>query len=115
MQHRLRLTRNDEINRVRQDGQTLANTNLVLGFLPNQLKQNRIAIIAGRSIGGAVQRNFAKRRLRSAIQSLVSEFDQGFDMVLIARKPILTVNYALIVTGLRDLAQDAGLLKDELN
>lgn len=49
MQRRLRLTRNDEINRVRQDGQTLANTNLVLGFLPNQLKQNRIAIIAGRS------------------------------------------------------------------
>jgi ribonuclease P protein component len=67
---KVRLTRSDDINRVRQEGQTLANAMLVLGFLPNQMDQNRIAVIAGRSLGGAVQRNFAKRRIRSAFQSL---------------------------------------------
>jgi ribonuclease P protein component len=115
VQRRLRLTRNDDIDRVRQNGQTLANAILVLGFLPNQLKQNRIAIIAGRSVGGAVQRNFAKRRLRSAAQSLALAFNQGYDLVLIARKPILQVKYAALVDGLKNLALDAGLMKDESN
>lgn len=115
MQRRLRLTRSDDINRVRQKGRSLANAILVLGFLPNYLNQNRIAVVAGRSVGGAVQRNFAKRRLRSAIQSLMLDFDQGFDLVLIARKPILDVDYPLIVNGLRNLVLQAGLMKDEAN
>ena len=115
MQRRLRLNHSDDIKRVRQHGRTLANALLVLGFLPNQLQQNRIAIIAGRSVGGAVQRNFAKRRLRSAIQSLMVNFNQGYDLVLIARKPILNVDYPLIVEGLQTLAKEAGLMKDEAN
>lgn len=115
MQRRLRLTRNDDIKRVRQEGRSLANAILVLGFLPNDLNQNRIAVIAGRSVGGAVQRNFAKRRLRSAIQEVIHKFDQGFDLVLIARKPILNVDYQKIVSGLHILSQEAGLLKDEAN
>jgi ribonuclease P protein component len=115
VQQRLRLTRNNDINRVRQDGQSLANALLVLVYLPNQLKHNRIAIIAGRSVGGAVQRNFAKRRLRSAIQSLALKLNQGYDLVLIARKPILTVDYVSIVDGLNNLAGNAGLVKDEIH
>jgi len=100
---------------VRQEGRSLANAILVLGFLPNYLKQNRVAIIAGRSVGGAVQRNFAKRRLRSAFQNLILELNLGYDLVLIARKPILVVDYSIIVNGLRNLAQQAGLTKDETN
>jgi ribonuclease P protein component len=115
VQRRLRLTHSEDIKRVRHEGRSLANTLLVLGFLPNHLQQNRIAIIAGRSVGGAFQRNYAKRRLRSAFQSLMMEFDQGFDLVLIARKPLLNVDYPLIVEGLRTLAKQAGLTKDEAN
>jgi len=115
VQRRLRLTRSDDIKRVRQEGRSLANTMLVLAFLPNQLNQNRITVIAGRSVGGAVQRNFAKRRLRSAIQDLIMEFEQGFDLVLIARRPVLSVDHTLIVRGLRSLALQAGLLKDKTN
>jgi hypothetical protein len=35
--------------------------------------------------------------------------------VLVARKPILSVDYSLIVKGLRNLALQAGLMKDEAN
>ena len=115
MQRRFRLTRSDDIKRVRRDGKTLANSILVLGFLPNQLEQNRIAIIGGRSLGGAVQRNFAKRRLRSAFHNLQTELVQGYDLVLIARKPILDVEYQTLVDGMRALASQAGLMKDLVN
>jgi ribonuclease P protein component len=112
VQRKLRLTRNVDINRVRQEGQTLANAMLVLGFLPNQMDQNRIAVIAGRSLGGAVQRNFAKRRIRSAFQSLQQELNQGNDLVLIARKPILACEYQKMVNAMQALFAQAGLMKD---
>ena len=115
MQRRLRLTHSDDIKRVRHEGRLLANTLLVLGFLPNHLQKNRIAFIAGRSVGGAVQRNLAKRRLRTAFQSLMMDINQGFDLVLIARKPLLNVDYPLVVEGLRSLVKQAGLTKDEAN
>ena len=112
MQRRFRLTRSDDINRVRQEGRSLANATLVLGFLPNQINQTRIAVIAGRSIGGAVQRNLAKRRIRSAFQALHMGLNQGYDLVLIARKPILQVDYQNVVNGLHALLIQAGLMKD---
>lgn len=115
MQRRLRLTRSDDINRVRQDGKSLANAMLVLGFLPNELNQNRIAVIAGRPIGGAVQRNFAKRRIRSAFQCLQKELDQGYDLVLIARKPIQTVDFQSVVDGMQSLLVKAGIMKELAN
>jgi ribonuclease P protein component len=115
VQRRFRLTRSDDINRVRQEGRSLANTMLVLGFLPNQINQSRIAVIAGRSIGGAVQRNLAKRRIRSAFQALHMGLHHGYDLVLIARKPILDVDYQKVVNGLNALLVQAGLMKDVQN
>ncbi len=112
MRRKFRLTRNDDIYRVRQEGRTLANAFLVLGFLPNQLEQNRIAVIGGRAVGGAVQRNYAKRRIRAAFHDLHTDLAQGYDLVLIARKPILDVDYQSLVDGMRALATQAGLMKD---
>lgn len=112
MQRSLRLTRNVDINRVRQDGKSLANAMLVLGFLPNEMGQNRIAVIAGRSLGGAIQRNFAKRRIRSAFQSLQKELNQGHDLIMIARKPILESDYQAVVNGMHTLLFQARLMKD---
>lgn len=115
MQRRFRLTRKDDIKRVRQKGRSLANTMVVLGFLPNYMEQNRAAVIAGRSVGGAVQRNYAKRRIRSAFQTLQTELNQGYDLVFIARKPILNVDYQSIKEGMQSLLLKAGLMKENAN
>ena len=115
MQRRFRLTRRNDIKRVRQEGRSLANAVLVLGFLPNQLKLNRTAVIAGRSVGGAVQRNFAKRRIRTALQTLQPDLDHGYDLILIARKPLLDADYQSIIDGMRSLFLQAGLLKEYVN
>lgn len=109
-----RLTRSEDINRVRQDGHSFAHPAIVLGFLPNQLTQNRTAVIAGRSVGGAVQRNLAKRRIRSAFQRLQGQLVLGYDLVLIARKPILEQPYETLVGSIQSLLVRAGLMKDEV-
>jgi ribonuclease P protein component len=109
-----RLTRSDDIKRVRGEGTSFAQETMVLVLLPNDLEENRIAVIAGRSIGGAVQRNLAKRRLRSAFQGFQHELQKGYDLVLIARRPILESDYQTLLDELRALFKQAELLKDKV-
>lgn len=110
-----RLTRSEDIKHVREEGHSFAQRSLVIGCLPNQTSINRIAIIAGRSVGGAVQRNLAKRRMRSAFQSIQRELTEGFDLVLIARKPILTQDYSKLLDEMRALFEKADLMKESVN
>jgi ribonuclease P protein component len=109
-----RLTRNEDIKSVRQEGITIAEEAIVLGFKSNDLERNRIAVIAGRSIGGAVQRNLAKRRMRSAFQCFQPMLVEGYDIVIIARKHILEIEYQALVDALRSLLEKAGLLKENV-
>lgn len=113
MKRRFRLTHSEEIYRVRHQGKSFVHDAIVLGVRPNQFDHNRIAVIAGRSVGGAVQRNLAKRRMRSAYKNLSKQMRQGYDLVIIARRPILDFVYSHLVDALEKLLDKAGLLKDK--
>ncbi|MCB1884868.1 MAG: ribonuclease P protein component [Geminicoccaceae bacterium] len=66
-----------------------------------------VGFTASRKVGGAVQRNRAKRRLRAAAADLVPRLGRpGHDYVLVARGRVLTCPYAEI---LRDL--ERGLME----
>lgn len=49
---------------------------------------DRVAVVAGKRVGGAVQRNRARRVLKAAWRQ-VAEAAQGRDAVLVAREPIV--------------------------
>jgi ribonuclease P protein component len=57
----------------------------------------RYGVVATRKIGGSVERNRAKRRLRALAKAvLLIHGHKGFDYVFIARDDILTRNFALM-------------------
>lgn len=57
----------------------------------------RFGIVATRKLGGAVQRNRAKRRLRALANSvLIDQGLPGFDYVFVAREEIFKRNFALM-------------------
>ncbi|MCK5314589.1 MAG: ribonuclease P protein component [Anaerolineales bacterium] len=88
MNRRFRLTRSADFKRVRRLGTSFAHPLIVLILLPNELEQPRIAVAASRHVGKAVKRNRAKRLIRAALHPLITSITPGWDILLIARRPM---------------------------
>jgi len=82
----------------------------VLIVLANDLSKVRMGVMAGRSAGGAVQRNRAKRLLRAGMQPLLERITPGHDLVLIARAGVLATNSPEVQNTLERLLRRAKLL-----
>lgn len=79
------LKRDKDFQSVYQNGQLIKTHFFNLYFRGNNLKQNRLGIIASRKFGEAVPRNRAKRLLREAFRFLEKNCQKGFDLVLSAK------------------------------
>lgn len=110
MQRRFRLTRSTDFKRVRNDGKSYAHPLVVLVTLPERGEQLRVGVTAGRALGGAVQRNRAKRRLRECIRPLLPHLQPGRELILIARPPLLAANFETLQSAVQTLLQRANLL-----
>lgn len=99
--------------RVRRLGKSYAHPFVVLIALPNELGSNQVGVAAGRAVGGAVQRNRGKRVIRAAIRPLLPQLRQGFDIVLLARRPILQVKSQQVQAALLGLLKRARLLQEK--
>ncbi len=113
VKRRFRLTRSTDFQRVRQFGKSYAHPLMVLIALPNQTECIRIGVTAGRSVGKAVQRNRAKRILRSLVQAYLPVLPQGWDLVLIARSPLIQASFLQAESALDGLIRRAKLLPND--
>jgi ribonuclease P protein component len=77
-----------EFERVRREGRTWASGVVVLNAAPNDGDRVRCGFIAGKKVGGAVQRNRARRLMREAVRVRLSTIKPGHDLVWIARAGI---------------------------
>jgi ribonuclease P protein component len=109
MQRKYRLTSSLDIKRVRRFGKSYAHPFLVLIKYPNDLKISRFAIAAGRSIGNAVQRNRAKRRLRALVNPLIQDIQPGWDLLILARTQFNQATHQQLQGALDQIIVRAGL------
>jgi len=107
-----RLTNSLDFKRVRRLGKSYAHPLVVLVVLPTPEDQTRVGIIAGRSVGNAVQRNRAKRMLREALRTLLPKVNPGWKIILISRQPILNAELTEIQETLNQLFNKAKLIND---
>jgi len=82
-------------------------------ILPNPGGKVRIGIVAGRSIGNAVERNRTKRRLCAALAPMLPLIQTGYDMIIISRSSILQADFEQIQEGFRSVLNRAGLLMQQ--
>ena len=111
MEKKFRLRASADFRRVRKEGRSWAHPLLVLYMVPNTLGHNRFGFSVSRRIGGAVERNRVKRRMREAAWLFKDELNQGWDMVLIARAPISEAQFRLVKQAVEILLRRACLLR----
>jgi ribonuclease P protein component len=61
----------------------------------------RIGFTVGRALGGAVQRNRMKRRLREAVRLTLPRAAANADVVINPKKSLLTVDFSAVVIEVR--------------
>ena len=71
--------------------------------------RTRIGLSTPRSLGGAVQRNRVRRRLRELVREQLDAMDVGWDLLLIARPEAGAATYADLREALRSLLERSGI------
>lgn len=113
MKRRFRLTRSTDFKRVRNEGKSYSHPLVVLIASASADESVRVGVSTGYALGGAVQRNRAKRLLRESVRPLLDLVPAGWEIVLIARKPLLSAHFIQVKAAVLGLFLRAGLTKME--
>lgn len=82
-----RLTRDTEFRQVKERGRSVHGRLMVLSFLSiTPAERTRVGLITSRRVGGAVDRNRTRRRLREIVRVALPTVADGWWLVLVARK-----------------------------
>ena len=106
-ENRLRLA--TDFDRLRKNGKKLVHPLVVLVYIKNQHDTSRFAFPASRKVGGAVQRNRARRLLRESVRSQLDQIKPGNDFLLIARTKTTKANFDDVSAAVDSLIQRADL------
>ncbi len=112
MDRSLRLRDDWEVRHARARGKAFAQGPIVVRVFPHPDNPipNRYAVIAGKKIGKAHDRNRCKRLVREALRNLHSSLKQGNDIVVILRGgPSELTSYDVALEILQALFQRARL------
>ena len=112
MQSKFRLTRSEDFKRVRRIGKSYAHPLVVLvaHISENPARITRVGVAAGKTTGTAVHRNRAKRLLREALRPQLASLASGWDLILIARPPLVTATLEDTRSALLGLLRRAKIL-----
>jgi ribonuclease P protein component len=97
------------IKSVMRTGRRQGGGRVVLYVLPGS-ERVAAAFVAGRRVGGAVERNRARRVLREAWRALAPTVHRGADVVFVAKRGILQARSSELETEMRELLSRSGLV-----
>ncbi len=103
------LKKNKDFKRVYSSGKSLASPYLVLYWYTNEKQKNRYGFSISKKIGKAVVRNKLKRRLKEIIRKNENKIVKGYDMIVIARKPVNKLDFNKLKIDLIKLYRKAGI------
>jgi ribonuclease P protein component len=109
------LNKNYEFQRLYRRGASAAGAYFVLYARRNGGNENRLGITVSKKVGGAVQRNRAKRRLKELYRTNSRLLKKGYDIVIVARASAVTVEYEALKRAYFWAIRKAGISNDKNN
>ena len=109
MQRHLRLREKQDFERLRSVGQVWRYPFLILNVVPNRLPHNRYAFVTSKRLGKAVVRNRTRRLLRDIVRRADPALTPGYDVLFIARGPIVGQPYKAVSEAVLTSLRRAGL------
>lgn len=112
-----RLQKRRQFLTIARAGRNAVTRGMILQALPLKAGQEteiRIGYTASRKVGGAVQRNRARRRLRAVVHDVMNALAMpGHEFVLIARANTLTRSYDGLLADIKRALDKVDALKQE--
>ncbi|MEO7869340.1 MAG: ribonuclease P protein component, partial [Candidatus Limnocylindria bacterium] len=97
------LRRKADFDAIGRQGTARSNRLLVLRSLRTAGSVTRVGLSTSRSLGGAVQRNRVRRRLRELLREQIGVVGTGWDLLLVARPEATKASYVELREAVRSL------------
>jgi ribonuclease P protein component len=105
-----RLRSNEDFQEAYAQGKSWPARTMVLWLRKAPDASLRLGVVSSRAVGKAVQRNRARRRLREVWRLNRHRFHGNVDVILVARRNILSAKWKDVTLDLLWLARRAGIL-----
>ena len=110
MKHTVALKQNHEFRRLYAKGKSAVSPYFAVYCRHTGRPYSRLGITTGVKLGKAVQRNYARRRIRELYRTSEDRLLPGYDIVVVARYRILTGSFAEARRSFLQLMKKLGLL-----
>ena len=108
------ISKNFEFLNVYHHGKSYANRYLVMYILKNGSSNNRYGITVSKKVGNSVVRHRVTRLIRESIRLNVEKFENGYDIVIIARNTAKGKNYWNINSAVMHLGKLHNILDEKM-
>ena len=108
------LSRPEDFVALQGNGTVRSHPLLVIRVRRTGLEDTRFGLSTGRKLGGAVVRNRVRRRLRSALRVMAPSFQPGWDVLIIARQPVIASDFKTLADALSHLLRRGGVLGERI-
>ena len=111
MKNSTSLKKNSDFRYVYNRGKSIADKNLVLYLLKNNINKNRLGISISKKVGNSVVRNRITRLIKENYRIMEEDLLIGYDMIFIARNSSNNANFYEIGNSMRHLFKKQGVSK----
>jgi len=104
------LSKPEDFAALQGEGIVRSHSLLVVRIRRTGLEETRFGLSTGRKLGGAVVRNRVRRRLRETLRVMAPSFQPGWDVLIIARPPVVAADFQTVAGALQDLLRRGGVI-----
>ncbi len=105
------LKKTADFQKVYKNGKSYANKYFVMYVLENGTSQNRVGISVSKKVGNSVIRHRVTRLIRESYRLHEGIFNNGLDIVIVARQSAATVDFYQVDSALLHLAKLQSIIK----